>query len=186
MRKLIMWNMVTVDGYFEGEKEWDLDFHKAAWGNELVDFSIDQLKSADMLIFGKNTYRGMADYWPKAEGEGEVKELMNEIRKVVCSSTITSSDWNNTTITSDAISEISRLKTEGNGDMLVFGSGKLCISLMEADLFDEYRICIAPVLLGKGRRLFPDGISYKKLKLIDSRSLSTGAAILKYTPEKTI
>ena len=85
MRKLIMWNMITIDGYFEGENSWDLDFHQAAWGKELEEFSIEQLKSADMLVFGKTTYQGMADYWPTAEGEGEVTNLMNEIKKFVCS-----------------------------------------------------------------------------------------------------
>ena len=69
MRKLIMWNVVTLDGYFEGEKNWDLSFHELVWGKELEEFSLTQLKSADMLVFGATTYKGMADYWTKAEGE---------------------------------------------------------------------------------------------------------------------
>jgi len=77
MRKLIMWNVVTLDGYFEGEKNWDLSFHELVWGKELEDFSNGQLKSADMLIFGDTTYKGMIDYWTKAEGE--IAEYMNKL-----------------------------------------------------------------------------------------------------------
>ena len=62
MRKLIMWNLITLDGYFEGVEKWDLSFHELVWGNELEAFSNEQLKSADMLIFGEATYKGMADY----------------------------------------------------------------------------------------------------------------------------
>src|SRR5215831_13392986 len=86
MRKLIMWNMITLDGYFEGEKNWDLGFHDLVWGKELEDFSMEQLTSAEMLVFGETTYKGMADYWTKAEGEiGEIAERMNKIAKSVCS-----------------------------------------------------------------------------------------------------
>jgi len=96
-----MWNIITLDGYFEGEKAWDLDFHDLVWGKELEDFSIKQLKSAEILIFGETTYKGMADYWTKAEGE--IAEYMNKIQKVVCSPTLKTADWNNTTIMRDAV-----------------------------------------------------------------------------------
>ena len=81
-----MWNVISLDGYFEGEKAWDLEFHDLAWGKELENFSIEQLKSADMVIYGEKTYQGMADYWSKAEGE--TADYMNKIPKVVCSSTL--------------------------------------------------------------------------------------------------
>lgn len=183
MRKLIMWNMVTLDGYFEGEKKWDLSFHELVWGKELEDFSIEQLKSADMLVFGETTYRGMADYWTKAEGEeGEIAEYMNKLPKVVCSPTLKTADWNNTTIVRDAVAELPKLKQEGNGNMFVFGSGNLSESLMKANLFDEYRLAIVPVILGKGGRLFNEGLNYQKLKLLEARPLQTGGIILIYTP----
>ena len=82
MRKLIMWNVVSLDGYFEGSKPWDLDFHRAAWGDELEKFSIEQLATADMLVFGSKTYIGMAEYWTKAEDQPEA-EPMNRIAKAV-------------------------------------------------------------------------------------------------------
>jgi dihydrofolate reductase len=178
-----MWNLITLDGYFEGENSWDLGFHELAWGKELEDFSIVQLKSADILVFGKTTYIGMADYWTKTTDEVEIAKFMNEIQKVVCSTTLKSTNWNNTTILTNAVAEITKLKTEGNGNMFVFGSGNLSESLMKAGLFDEYRLCIAPVLLGKGKLLFNEGILYQKLKLVETNPLSTGGIILRYTPD---
>lgn len=172
MRKLIMWNVITLDGYFEGEKNWDLSFHELVWGKELEEFSITQLKSADMLVFGKTTYIGMADYWTTATDEGEITRFMNEIQKIVCSSTLKTAEWNNTVIVKNAVTEITKLKQQGSGDMFVFGSGKLSESLMKAGLFDEYRLCLAPVFLGKGKILFKEGIPYKKLKLLEARSLT--------------
>jgi len=109
---------------------------------------------------------------------------MNEIKNIVCSSTLKTADWKNTIIVNDAVAEISTLKQQGKGDMYVFGSGKLSESLMKAGLFDEIRLCIAPVLLGKGRLLFPEGIPHKKLKLLEARPLATGGIILRYAPDK--
>jgi dihydrofolate reductase len=180
MRKLIMWNVVTLDGYFEGEKAWDLDFHQTVWGDELENFAVEQLKSADMVVYGTKTYKGMADYWTTTKDEGETTGLMNKIKKVVCSSTLKTADWNNTTIVKDAVAEIPKLKQEGDGNMLVFGSGELSASLMKADLFDEYRLCVAPVFLGKGKLLFKEGIPHQKLKLLKSQPLQTGGVILRY------
>ena len=80
MRKLIMWNVITLDGYFEGNQNWDLSFHEVIWGPELEKISIEQLKSADFLVFGRVTYEGMAAYWTTAEGEGEVAELMKKFQ----------------------------------------------------------------------------------------------------------
>ena len=180
MRKLIMWNVVTLDGYFEGEKPWDLSFHQLVWGDELEQFSIEQLDSAGGLIFGKNTYVGMADYWTNAGEEGGVTDRMNRIKKYVCSSSLTKADWNNTTIIKDARTELPNLKAEDGGDLFVFGSGELSSSLTKAGLFDEYRLCIAPVILGEGKRLFPDGSAYTKLSLLESKTLKNGGVILKY------
>jgi len=186
MRKLIMWNVVTLDGYFEGEKNWDLSFHQLVWGKELEEFSLTQLKSADMLVFGAMTYKGMADYWTKAQEdktEGEVTEYMNKLPKVVCSRKLETADWNNTKVIKDAVAEIPKLKQQGDGDMFVFGSGNLSESLMKAELFDEFRLCIAPVFLGKGKLLFNQGIPHKKLKLLEAHPLTAGGIILRYAPD---
>lgn len=179
-----MWNVITLDGYFEGWKSWDLSFHELVWGKELEDFSIEQLKSADMLVFGEATYKGMAEYWTKTEGE--IAKYMNEIHKIVCSSTLKTAEWNNTTIVKDAVAEIPKLKRQGDGNMFVFGSGNLAESLMKVDLFDEFRLCIAPVFLGKGKLLFNQGIPHKKLTLLEARPLVTGGIILRYAPDGKI
>ena len=183
MKKLIMWNVITLDGYFEGEKPWDLSFHGLVWGKELEEFSHEQLASADTIIYGENTYNGMAAYWSEGEGkrsEGKTAERMNAIRKIVCSPTLERADWNNTTIIRDAVAEIPALKQEGEGTMFVFGSGILSESLMHANLFDEYRLVVAPVFLGKGRRLFADGLNYQQLELLEARPLPSGGVILRY------
>ncbi len=175
-----MWNVVTLDGCFEGEKPWDLSFHELVFGPELQELSLQQLREADMLIFGSNTYKGMADYWPTAELEGEVTALMNNIAKVVCSTSLQSAEWNNTTIIRDAIPELQKLKEQGDKPMYIFGSGTLCRSLMNAGMIDEIRLCIAPTILGKGRRLFTDENTTQSLKLIESRELANGGVVLKY------
>jgi len=103
MRKLIMWNVITLDGYFEGGQNWDLSFHHVIWGEELEKLSLEQLKSAGYLVFGRVTYEGMAAYWTKAEAETseqEVAKLMNSIPKLVFSKTLKSAEWNKTTIIS--------------------------------------------------------------------------------------
>lgn len=173
-----MWNVISLDGFFEGEKAWDLDFHQAVWGKDLEEYISEQLKSVDMLVFGKNTYEGMADYWSKEEGE--TAQYMNKLPKIVCSTTLQAADWNNSRVVSDAVAEISKLKEQGDGNMFVFGSGILSESLMRAGLFDEYRLCVAPVFLGNGKRLFSESIPYQELKLLQGRPLKTGGVILMY------
>jgi len=190
MRKLIMWNVITLDGYFEGKQNWDLSFHEVIWGLELEKLSLEQLHSADYLVFGRVTYEGMAAYWTKAEGENaEIAELMNKIPKLVFSKTLKSVDWNNSIlINENASSEISKLKAQGDGDMYVFGSANLSETFMNDNLFDEYRLGIAPVILGSGRPLFKQGItspkwmaSHKNLKLISTQQLSNGGVVLIYS-----
>ena len=179
MRKLIMWNIITIDGYFEGDKTWDLSFHQKIWGPELEELSIKQLHSADYLVFGRVTYEGMAEYWTKEEGE--VATIMNRIPKLVFSRTLKSADWNNSTLMSgNATDEIRKLKMTEGKDLFVFGSANLSETFINDDLFDEYRIGIAPVILGSGRPLFRQILSPMNLSLISTHQLSTGGVILKY------
>jgi dihydrofolate reductase len=187
MRKLIMWNIITLDGYFEGNKNWELPFHELVWGQELEKISIEQLKSADFLVFGRITYEGMAAYWKNAEDtpEAEVARFMNKIPKLVFSRTLKSVDWNNSTLVSgNASAEISRLKLQGDRDMYVFGSSNLSETFINDNLFDEYRIGVAPAILGSGRPLFRNGISSRKLTLVSSQQLSNSGVILTYTPKE--
>ncbi len=133
-----------------------------------------------MLVFGKNTYKGMADYWITAEDEGGVTPLMNTIAKAVCSSSLEKAEWSNTTIVRDAVPELQRHKEQGDKPMYIFGSGKLIESLLNAGLIDEIRLCVAPMVLGKGRRLFTDENTTRNLKLLESRPLQNGGVILRY------
>lgn len=178
MKKLIMWNVLTLDGCFEGAESWDLSFHSSVYGEELERFSIDQLDSAAAIIYGKVTYEGMASYWKNETGE--VADRVNRIKKYVCSSTLQKADWHNTEILKDAVADIAKLKQEGEGNLFVFGSGKLTNSLMKAGLFDEYRICIAPMILGNGRKLFDAGLPIENLSLLENKTLSTGGVLVRF------
>lgn len=178
-----MWNVITLDGYFEGNQNWDLSFHETVWGPELEKLSIEQLHSADYLVFGRVTYEGMSAYWQNAEGENaEIAELMNNIPKLIFSETLKEVDWKNSTlINENASAEISRLKAQGGKDMYVFGSADLSETFINDDLYDEYRIGIAPVILGSGRPLFKQGISSRNLTLVSTQQLTPGGIVLKFT-----
>ena len=184
MRKLIMWNLVSLDGFFEGAKSWDLGWHESVLGDELERLSIDQLKSADMLLFGRVTYEGMAGYWPSAKGE--VADRMNNIRKVVFSRTLEKASWNNTKLVKgNAAEEVAKLKEQNGKDLFVFGSANLSSTLMRHHLIDEYRLCIAPIVLGAGTPLFKASPETMKLKLIEAKPLKSGGVILRYDFEET-
>jgi len=184
MRKLFMWNLVSLDGFFEGAKSWDLGWHESVWGDELERLSIDQLKSADMLLFGRVTYEGMAGYWSSAKGE--IADRMNNIRKVVFSRTLEKASWNNTKLVKgNAAEEVAKLKEQNGKDLFIFGSANLSSTLMRHHLIDEYRLCLAPIVLGAGTPLFKASPETMKLKLIEARPLKSGGVILRYDIEET-
>jgi dihydrofolate reductase len=179
MRKLIMWNLQTLDGYFEGKAPWDLDFHMTAWGDELEQLSLEQVKEVGTLLYGRATYEGMFAHWSKATGP--IADFMNEVPKVVFSSTLDAATWKNTRLVRrDAADEVAELKRGEGKDLFVFGSAKLSDSLMRGGLFDEIRICLAPVVLGAGVPLFKPGSPRQNFKLLQARPLTTGGVILRY------
>ena len=179
-----MWNLVSLDGFFEGAKSWDLGWHESVWGDELERLSIDQLKSADMLLFGRVTYEGMAGYWSSAKGE--IADRMNNIRKVVFSRTLEKASWNNTKLVKgNAAEEVAKLKEQNGKDLFIFGSANLSSTLMRHHLIDEYRLCLAPIVLGAGTPLFKASPETMKLKLIEARPLKSGGVILRYDIEET-
>lgn len=178
-----MWNMVTLDGRFEGPKPWDLDWHEDVWGEELERLSIEQLKSADMLLFGRVTYQGMAAYWSSATGE--VADFMNRLPKVVFSRTLDQAGWNNARLVkANAEAEIAALKQQPGKDMFIFGSADLCSTLMGAGLIDEYRLGLNPLVLGDGTPLFKPSADRVKMKLLEARPLRSGCVILRYAPRE--
>ena len=179
MAKLVMWNLMTLDGFVEGPNR-DISWHFDVWGDELERLSIDQMKAAGGLMFGRVTYDLMVSHWPSATGE--VADFMNELPKYVFSRTLTKSDWNNTQMFgADVRGTIERLKRESGKDILLFGSADLAADLMPHRLIDEFRIAVNPIILGGGTPLFKPGEKLK-LKLLDSRPLSTGIVILRYVP----
>lgn len=178
MRDVIMWNVVSLEGYFEGATKWDVGFLELVWGDELERFSIDQAKAADTILFGRVTYEGMAAHWPNETGE--VADIMNSIDKVVFSRTLDRVDWNNTRlVNAEAADEVRRMKQETGRDILVFGSANLSASLIEHDLIDEFRICVAPVLIGKGTPLFQSE-TQRTLAFVGERELASGGVVLTY------
>lgn len=123
----------------------------------------------------------MAAHWPNAEGE--VAGLMNSLPKIVFSRTLKAPLWSGTRLAgSDTAAEVRRLKQDGAGSSLILGSGKLSRALMADDLFDEYRLLLVPIILGSGRLLFEHGLPRRKLKLLDTRQLSSGGVVLRYEP----
>jgi dihydrofolate reductase len=183
MRKIIMWNMVTLDGFFEGPKSWEIDWHESVWGEELEQLSAEQLQSAGMLLFGRVTYQGMAAYWPSEKGE--IADFMNNIPKIVFSRTLEKAEWNNTRLVSaNAAEEVSKLKQQPGKDLFIFGSAKLSSTLMEHDLIDEYRLGVTPIVLGSGTPLFKTSPHPMKMKLVEARPLQSGCVILRYQPER--
>jgi len=180
MRRLVAWNMMTLDGCFEGASPWDLGFHETVWGEELEAFSLDQGKEIGTLLFGRRTYEGMASYWTPATGA--VADMMNAMEKAVATRTLNAAAWNNTRLLKgDAVAAVRALKAEdGKRDVYVFGSADLLASLLTAGLVDEYRICLAPVVLGGGNPLFKADGMKKTFTLTECRPLKTGGVILFY------
>jgi dihydrofolate reductase len=170
---------MTLDGYFEGRNPWDLGFHETVWGDELEAFSLEQGKEIGTLLFGRRTYEGMASHWTTATGA--VADMMNAIDKAVATRTLNQATWNNTRLLKGhAVDAVRGLKAEGGKDIFVFGSADLLASLLAAGLVDEYRVCIAPVLLGGGNPLFKSQDHQVTMRLQSARPLNTGGAILTY------
>lgn len=181
MAKLIVWNILSLDGFFEGEKKWDLEMHNFVWGPELEKLSNEFGEKAAALVFGRVTYEGMRDYWTATTTEpSTVTSYMNALPKLVASRTQRTSEWNNTRMTDDIEGEIARMRREGTKDLYIFGSADLTHSLLEAGLVDELMICYAPVAIGKGNPFFKGKV---KVDLIEARGLSDGGVIVRYRPE---
>jgi dihydrofolate reductase len=182
MRKLIMWNLMTLDGLFEGTKSWEIDWHEYVWGEELEQLSIDQLKSIDTILFGRVTYEGMASHWTTATGE--VADFMNSMPKLVFSRTMQKAEWNNSRLVKgNAVDEVVELKRQPGKDMFIFGSADLSSTFIRHGLIDEFRICLNPLILGGGNSLFKPNPKRLKLKLLEARPLRSGCVILRYQPE---
>jgi dihydrofolate reductase len=185
MRKVIVSNMVSLDGYIEGLNA-ELDWPVVE--EEFFKYAEDMLESVDTILFGRKTYEMMAAHWPTAmaiEDAPVIAGKMNTLPKIVFSSTLTKADWENSILIKQNIEEeILKLKSKSGKDIVILGSGSIVSQLTQANLIDEYRIIISPVILGSGKPEFTGNISRKLLKLTDLKRLKSGVVILYYQPIK--
>ena len=187
MRKLIVTQFVTVDGVMEdpGGSEkferggWAFQFDRGPDGDK---FKLDEAMASEALLLGRVTYEGFAEAWPSRTGE--FADKFNTMPKFVVSTTLEHADWNNTTvIRGNVAEEVSRLKEQSGGDILVNGSRTLVDTLMEHDLVDEYRLMVFPVVLGSGKRLFGECGETTPLRLVDTKPVGPdGVVLLTYEP----
>lgn len=183
MGKLAVTEFITLDGVIE-EPRWSFEFNRGEDGDK---FKADELKAADAQLLGRVTYQGFAQAWPSM-GHDWFGEKMNEMPKYVVSSTLTDedADWTNSTVIRDDVpAQVSQVKEQLAGDLLVAGSAQLAKTLAEHDLVDEYRLMVFPILLGTGKRLFGDGTPRTTLRLADATPVGPdGVFILTYVPAR--
>jgi dihydrofolate reductase len=187
MRKVILSNMVTLDGFFEGPNK-ELDWQIVDGENK--EYAIDLLSKVDALLFGRVTYQLMADYWPAAatnpstpKSDLEIADKMNNLPKIVFSKTLQEVKWNNSRLVKENIAEeISKMKQQPGKDMVIFGSGSIVSTFMQHGLIDEYRIIVNPIVLGNGNPLFKGINGKQNLKLLNTKVFDSGIVILFYEP----
>ena len=188
MRKLIVSMNITLDGFMAGPN-CELDWHFNAWNEEMAQVAAEQLSRADTIILGRITYRAMARYWPMQAANLHCPredivfaDMMNTHTKIVFSKTLTATEWNNTRLVKRGIGrEITNLKQQPGKDIIVYGSGKVVSALIRLSLIDEYKVWVHPVVLGKGKPLFPEMQQRISMKLFNSRTFSSGVVMLTYS-----
>jgi dihydrofolate reductase len=186
MGRIVVTEFISLDGVIEdpGGAE---DYKHGGWsfeisrGDEGDQFKVDETTNSAALLLGRKTYEGFADAWPSREGA--FADKFNSMPKYVVSSTLVDPDWNNSTVLKgDIVEEVGKLREELDGDIVVHGSARLVQTLLENDLVDQLRLMVYPVVLGSGKRLFGDTSDKKPLRLVDSKVVGDGVAILIYEP----
>jgi dihydrofolate reductase len=188
MGRIVVTEFVSLDGVMEdpGGAE---DFEYGGWtfeidrGDEGNKFKLDETFETDALLLGRRTYEGFAEAWPSRSGE--FADKFNTMPKYVVSSTLREPEWSNSTVLEGDLAEaVSELRRRHDGDVVVHGSAQLAQALLEQDLVDELRLMVFPVVLGTGKRLFGDTSDKKPLRLVDSKVVGDGVAILVYRPAR--
>jgi dihydrofolate reductase len=184
--RIVVTEFVSLDGVMEAPGGGE-DFRHAGWsfeinrGDEGDKFKLDETLSSQALLLGRVTYEGFAKAWPSREGD--FADKFNTMPKYVVSSTLENPEWNNSSVLrGDVVQEVENLKREQEGDIIVHGSARLVQTLVENDLVDELRLMVFPVVLGSGKRLFSETSDKKTLRLVDSKIVGDGVAILTYQP----
>ena len=193
MSRLVITNNLTLDGVMQSPSHPDEDrrggFEHGGWAppyadQVMADFMAKGIEKGGTMLFGRRTYEQFASYWPHQPDDNPYAAVLNKRRKYVVSSTLGDPlPWANSTLL-DGLEAVGRAKEEAEGDMVVLGSGELSQSLMRHGLVDEYVLSIHPLVLGSGRRLFPEGTPFAKLRLEDSVTTSTGVLIATFRPER--
>ena len=184
MRKLVLFMMISADGYYEAPGH-NIDWHTV--DADFNTFAIEQLNSVDVILFGRATYELMVSYWPTAQAaadDPEVTHLMNTKAKLVISDSLERADWANTRLIrrDQAAAELAALKQQPGQDLILMGSGDLTTALAAQGLVDEFRLMVAPVALGAGKSLFTGLPHQQKLTLIKSTTFRSGNVLLCYAP----
>jgi dihydrofolate reductase len=192
MRTLIVVEFLSLDGVMQapGSPEEDTEggFRHGGWQRPYFDdimgaAAAKGMADTDAHLFGRKTYEGMAAFWPSAPADDPFAVHLNGVAKYVASRTLTSADWQNTTlIKGDVAEEVAKLKEAPGKNITVLGSGDLVQTLMRNDLVDEFSLTVHPIVLGSGKRLFRGADDVRKLKLVDSTPTSTGSLMLTYKP----
>jgi dihydrofolate reductase len=181
MRKIIVSEWVTLDGVFDADtmEQWNIPYHS----DDRAEYIKQDILACDASIFGRVTYEMLAPYWSALKNnEYGIADKLNSVPKYVVSSTLKKAEWNNTTIIKEnVVEEITKLKQQPGREIRIAGSATLVQSLMEADLIDEYRLLVHPIIMGSGKRLFRDG-STTNLKLVETKMFSSGVVLLRYAP----
>lgn len=180
MRRVTVSEFVSLDGVME-DPSWTFRFES----EDRNAYKFDELSAAGALLLGRVTYEGFAAAWPgMAEDTGEYGAWMNGYPKHVVSTTLEEPlEWNNSTLIEGDVAEgVSSLKQQDGKDILVFGSADLVNTLTRHDLIDEYRLMVFPVVVGRGKRLFAEGLDTKDMRLVELRTFDSGAVVLTYRP----
>ena len=182
-RKVVLFVLTSLDGYFEGPGQ-DINWHRV--DEEFNEFAVQQTGEFGALLFGRVTYELMAGYWPTEAArhdDPEIAQLMNSLPKLVFSRTLTDVAWENTRLVKDNfVDEVTKLRQQSGKDIAIFGSSDLAVTLVPHGLIDEFRVMINPVVLGAGKP-FLAGIADKlELELIRTRVFKSGNILLYYRP----
>jgi dihydrofolate reductase len=189
--RIVVTEFVSLDGVVEAPGGGE-DFKYAGWtfeikrGDEGEKFKLDETLSSEALLLGRVTYEGFAKAWPSVKDDAGFADKFNSMPKYVISSTLEDPEWNNTTVLKgDVTEEVTKLKQQLDGDIVVHGSPQLVQTLVEHDLVDEYHLMVFPVVLGTGKRLFGETTDKKSLRLVSSQVVGDGVTILIYQPATT-
>jgi dihydrofolate reductase len=181
MKKVTAGLFVSLDGVTESPEKWQHPY----FNDEMGEAVGAAMAAADAMLLGRVTYQEFASYWPGVSSEDQpFADYMNNSPKYVPSRTLEGPlEWNNSTlIKGNLVEEIARLKRQPGKNIAITGSVTLVQSLLEQDLLDELGLMIHPVVVGSGKRLFEEGGDPKKLKLVESKTFSTGGVYLTYQP----